>query len=280
MDAVNSQRSMPELPEVETIARALREGGRDGESILAKKIKFAEVLWERTIAAPDLTTFKRRISEQKVIQIGRRGKYLIIRLSNDTLLFHLRMSGDLVHRPNGEAVSHPRLIIHFHGNSRLFFNDPRKFGRVWLLDEPETIISSLGPEPLDELFTAHDFHQRLQTRKRQLKPLLMDQKFIAGLGNIYTDEALYLAKLHPLTPSNTLSFDQAVALRTAIQTVIQEGIRRNGASIDWVYQGGDFQDDFQVYRRTDEDCHRCGTRIERLIVGQRSTHICPSCQSL
>jgi formamidopyrimidine-DNA glycosylase len=108
----------------------------------------------------------------------------------------------------------------------------------------------------------------------------MDQQFIAGLGNIYTDEALYLAKLHPLTASNTISQSQATDLHQAIQTVLKEGIRRNGASIDWVYRGGDYQNSFNVYQRKDEDCQRCGTLIERLVIGQRGTHICPRCQRL
>lgn len=271
---------MPELPEVETIARSLREGGREGESIRSKRITRADVLWERTIATPGRATFKRQIVGQVVQDVGRRGKFLIIRLSADSLLIHLRMSGDLVHRQRLEDFSHPRLIIHFQDKSCLIFNDPRKFGRVWLLNNPESVLSSLGPEPLNEQFTAEEFHHRLLSRKRQLKPLLMDQRFIAGLGNIYTDEALYLARLHPLTASNLLSLEQAAGLHTAIRTVLLEGIRRNGASIDWVYQGGDFQESFNVYQREDEDCPRCGTQIERLIIGQRSTHICPSCQRL
>ena len=160
------------------------------------------------------------------------------------------------------------------------FNDTRKFGRVWLLTDPQSILGRLGPEPLDEAFTAREFHTRLACRKRQLKPLLLDQTFLAGLGNIYTDEALFLAKLHPLSSSNALSQGQATRLLGTIREVLNEGILHNGASIDWVYRGGEFQNHFRVYQRTGEPCLVCGTPIERILVGQRSSHFCPVCQSV
>ena len=140
------------------------------------------------------------------------------------------------------------------------------------------VFARLGPEPLDGSLTGEILHQRLQNRKRQIKPLLLDQGFIAGLGNIYTDEALNLARIHPLTRANGLTRKQAEALLIAIRTVLAEGIRRNGASIDWVYQGGDFQNYFRVYQRTGEPCPVCGTSIQKIVVGQRGTHFCPVCQ--
>ena len=118
----------------------------------------------------------------------------------------------------------------------------------------------------------------MQTRQRQLKPLLLDQTFLAGLGNIYTDEALHLAGLHPLTPANRLDPAEAARLLEAIRAILQDGIRRNGASIDWVYRGGDFQNNFRVYQRTGQPCPVCGTPVERIMVGQRCTHFCPVCQ--
>ena len=197
------------------------------------------------------------------------------------MLIHLRMSGDLrVEEVASQPQPHDRMAILFEDGAGLFFNDTRKFGRVWLLTDPQPILGKLGPEPLDEAFTAREFHTRLACRKRQLKPLLLDQTFLAGLGNIYTDEALFLAKLHPLSSSNALSQDQATRLLGSIREVLNEGILHNGASIDWVYRGGEFQNHFRVYQRTGEPCLVCGTPIERILVGQRSSHFCPVCQSV
>lgn len=160
------------------------------------------------------------------------------------------------------------------------FNDARKFGRAWLVTDPNTILKDLGPEPLDPGLTPAIFYERLKSHQRQLKPLLLDQTFLAGLGNIYTDEALHLAKLHPLTIAQSLTLQQAKRLLDGIRLVLNEGIRRNGASIDWVYRGGDFQNYFRVYQRTGEPCPVCGSPIQRIMLGQRGTHFCPKCQSL
>jgi len=140
------------------------------------------------------------------------------------------------------------------------------------------VIGNLGPEPLENDFRPQDLHARLHAHRRQLKPLLLDQKFIAGLGNIYTDEALNLAKLHPLKISNTLDETQSRRLWSSIRDVLREGIERQGASIDWVYKGGEFQNYFRVYQRTGESCRECGNPIKRISVGQRSTHYCQNCQ--
>jgi formamidopyrimidine-DNA glycosylase len=142
----------------------------------------------------------------------------------------------------------------------------------------DRVVGNLGPEPLDDGLTAESLYSRLHATHRKLKPLLLDQTFLAGLGNIYVDEALNLAKLHPLTPANRLSMEQAGRLIESIRTVLRDGIARNGASIDWVYRGGDFQNYFRVYQRTGEPCPECGTPIARIIVGQRGTHFCPHCQ--
>jgi len=236
-------------------------------------------LWARTLAEPSAEEFEHRVLKQEIEDIRRRGKFLIFRLSRDWLLLHLRMSGDLLVRPSGTPpASHDRLVLELEGNIQLAFNDARKFGRVWLVSEVDTVVEQLGPEPLDEAFTAQDLYERLHATRRQLKPLLLDQSFMAGLGNIYVDEALNLAKLHPLIPANTLSQAQAGRLLESIRAVLQDGIRRNGASIDWVYRGGDFQNYFRVYQRTGQPCPDCGTPVERIVVGQRGTHFCPNCQ--
>jgi formamidopyrimidine-DNA glycosylase len=162
----------------------------------------------------------------------------------------------------------------------LVFNDARKFGRVWLTPQPELVLGRLGPEPFGEEFTPQWLHAALKRRHRQLKPLLMDQSFLAGLGNIYTDEALHRARLHPLRASDSLQHRQSDALWSAIRAVLEEGIRRNGASFDWVYRGGEFQNYFRVYDREGQACPACGAKIKRVVVGQRGTHFCPRCQRL
>jgi formamidopyrimidine-DNA glycosylase len=237
------------------------------------------VYWDRTIEEPTAQEFKQRVVGQEIISIGRRGKDLVFSLSEDTMLVHLRMSGDLLVGPAGETLAqHVRVAIILDDNLQLAFNNPRKFGRMWLLADPDGYFTKLGPEPLGSDLTVTTFAKGLASRSRQLKPLLLDQTFIAGLGNIYVDEALHLAKLHPLRRANTLDQSESEKLLAAIRSVLHEGIRRNGASIDWVYRGGEFQNHFRVYQQTDEPCQECGTPIRRITVGQRGTHFCPVCQ--
>jgi formamidopyrimidine-DNA glycosylase len=270
---------VPELPEVETIVRALQNGGRGSQPLPGRQVESANLLWGRTLAEPGEAEFLRRLPGQTVQRLSRRAKLIQRHFDRDTLLIHLRMSGDLRVEPASAKIQkHDRLLLNFTDGLRLAFNDTRKFGRAWLTDDPSTLTAGLGPEPLDEDFTPSDFHSRLQTSQRQLKPLLLDQTFLAGLGNIYTDEALHRAGLHPLTPANWLEPAAATRLLEAIRVTLLEGIRRNGASIDWVYRGGDFQNYFRVYGRSGQPCPVCGTSVERIIVGQRSTHFCPVCQ--
>jgi formamidopyrimidine-DNA glycosylase len=273
---------MPELPEVETIRNKFSQGTEDTPSLIGGQITGVEVLWKRTLAEPSGDEFEARAVGQSITQIGRRGKYLLFQLQRDTLIIHLRMSGDLwLEASDAPMAPHHRLLLYLKkaGQTyRLAFNDTRKFGRAWLVNNPETILAHLGPEPLDDDFTAQVLYDRLHDRRRQLKPLLLNQRFIAGVGNIYADEALHRAKLHPLIRSHTLSFEQTSELWESLRLVLREGIKRNGASIDWVYRGGDFQNQFQVYQRSGEPCFNCNTRIERITVGQRSTHFCPQCQ--
>ena len=188
---------MPELPEVETIVRRLRV------NLIGRKIKSADLLWERTLETPKPALFKKNIVGQSITSVSRRAKYIVISLSVDTLIIHLRMSGDILIRDEGEAIhKHDRLILHLSDGFYLAFSNMRKFGRIWLTPNPDDILGKLGPEPLEDDFTAEMFYERLARHKRQIKPLLLDQKFLAGMGNIYTDEALHLADLHPLTKSD------------------------------------------------------------------------------
>ncbi len=273
---------MPELPEVETITRALH-CGKDGSCpIVGKKVARTHLNWKRTLANSTAGKLNKQLTGQIVQSVSRRGKFVVITFDQETLLIHLRMSGDLrVESADRSSIQkHDRLVIDFTDGDRLVFNDPRKFGRAWLTENPQEILGNLGTEPLDPRLTYPQFHQMLKKRKRQLKLLLLDQSFLAGLGNIYTDEALHLARLHPLKSSNTVTEAQSKELLKAIRTVLNEGIQRNGASIDWVYRGGDFQNHFRVYQRDGQPCLVCGATMERILVGQRGTHFCPVCQKL
>ena len=300
---------MPELPEVETIVRRLRA------DLIGRKIESADLLWERTLVTPKPAHFIKDIIGQTIDSVKRRAKYIVLTLSVDTLIIHLRMSGDILIREDTVPIhKHDRLILHLshqklfppssagndseenrrrgrrleQGEERktsadrkkiyLAFSNMRKFGRVWLTLNPEDVLGKLGPEPLDDDFIAEMLYKRLQKLKRQIKPLLLDQSFLPGMGNIYTDEALHLADLHPLYKSDLIRRKQAQILWRSIRKVLEEGIRRNGTSIDWIYRGGDFQNYLQVYGRKDEPCFKCGTPIQKMMVGQRGTHFCPQCQ--
>jgi formamidopyrimidine-DNA glycosylase len=273
---------MPELPEVETIARRLRP------DLVGRTILSADLRWARTLAIPSARKFREQIQGQQILEVGRRAKYLSLKLTDFYFYVHLRMSGDLYIKESDAAPEkHDRLILTLtptllpegeRQEAKLVFNDTRKFGRVWLTADPEEVLGRLGPEPLSDEFTPQWLYENLRARHRQIKPLLLDQSFLAGLGNIYTDEALHLAKLHPLALSDSVKRNQAAALHSAIREVLSEGIRRNGASFDWVYRGGEFQNYFRVYNQEGQPCATCGTPIEKLVVGQRGTHICPHCQ--
>jgi formamidopyrimidine-DNA glycosylase len=280
---------MPELPEVETIVRSLRNPENDllkdeqslrGRSgIIGKTIHDADLRWLRTLATPEPEVFQQRITGQNILSVDRRGKFIVMTLDAGTLLFHLRMSGDLrVESQTQPVQTHDRLIINFVDKQRLVFNDTRKFGRVWLVDEVSEIFANLGPEPLDPKLTGEDLYESWSRSTRMIKTLLLDQSLLAGVGNIYSDEALFRARIHPSTPGRFLTVEKCDQLLAAVREVLEEGIRRNGASIDWVYRGGDFQNYFKVYQRTGEACEICGTPIERLVIGQRSSHFCPHCQ--
>ena len=272
---------MPELPEVETIARGLRP------HLVGRTILSADLRWARTLATPSARKFRQQVQGQHIEEVGRRAKFLSLRLTDYHLFVHLRMSGDLfIKEADAAPEKHDRLILALSPlpqgvkEEKLVFNDTRKFGRVWLTADPAEVLGDLGPEPFSDEFTPHWLYENLHARRRQLKPLLLDQSFLAGLGNIYTDEALHRARLHPLAASDSLKQKQAEALHEAIRAVLSEGIRRNGASIDWVYRGGEFQNYFRVYGREGQPCPVCGAPIQRLVVGQRGTHICPHCQKV
>jgi formamidopyrimidine-DNA glycosylase len=240
-----------------------------------------EILWDRTVAEPAISVFMDKVINQTIKDVERRGKFLILVLTDYYLLFHLRMSGDILieswDEPHGK---HHRVVLALDKGFKVAFVDPRKFGRVWLLTETSSVLGALGPEPLSDEFSPERFFQELNNHHRQIKPLLLDQKFLAGMGNIYTDEALHCARIHPLLKSDQITPQQSDRLWKCIRSVLQDGIKNNGASIDWVYRGGGYQNYFRVYQRGGEPCQVCGVAIERIVVGQRGTHFCPECQYL
>jgi formamidopyrimidine-DNA glycosylase len=274
---------MPELPEVETIARDLNAAGVPGKTLAG-----ARVYWDRTIAEPSVPEFCRRIKKKQVAAVGRRGKFLVIDFfGGGHLLMHLRMSGRLhVVSSDAERLPHEHVVLAFEDGSELRFHDTRKFGRVYLVADAERILGRLGPEPLDPLFTPRMLFEGLRKRRRMVKPLLLDQTFIAGLGNIYADEALWEAQIHPRRLSDSLSAAEARSLHGAIRRVLRRGIKNLGTSLGTgkanfysvARRSGRNRDALKVFRRTGEACPRCAAKIKRIIVGQRSTHICPHCQ--
>ena len=216
---------------------------------------------------------------ERIQEIGRRAKYLRLRTDSHWILIHLRMSGDLrCERDDHELLPHDRLVFRFTDGMRLVFNDVRKFGRVWVTEDPEPVLKGLGIEPLSDEFTAEWLRTHLAGRKRAVKTVLLDQSLIAGIGNIYVDESLFGAGILPSRPAESLSADECGKLRDSIRETLTRAIEKNGSSFDWAYKGGHFQNEFSVYQRKGEPCPVCGTPVERIVLGQRGTHFCPKCQ--
>ena len=276
---------MPELPEVETITRRLRDGTPEHPPVPGHTIQSVEIAWDRIIAAPNPEAFKTSLIGKEIKDVRRRAKFLHFPLDKGHLVGHLRMSGDMrmARRldPEGKPIpkeQYDQVTINFVSNWRMVFRNVRKFGRMLYTDDLASIFGDLGPEPLAEDFNAVQLYEMLHAHSRQIKPLLMDQHFLAGLGNIYTDESLFKARIHPLRRSDSLSKIEARMLHKAIRQTLTQGIVNFGASLDWVYRGGKFQNYFNVYHRKDEPCPVCNTKIKKITVGQRGTHLCPNCQ--
>jgi formamidopyrimidine-DNA glycosylase len=276
---------MPELPEVETSVRALRKPlvGRTITGVVFPKDP------GRTINMTP-AHMAQRIAGQRIEQITRRAKYLVFQLDGDTLVVHLKMTGHLYVVPPAEESPFDRwLRVRFalDNGRELRFSDARRFGRVYLCSRPEEVLPDLGPEPLDETFTLDVLRQRLAGRKGVLKSLLLNQAFIAGIGNIYADEALHIARLHPLRTADSLTDAEIARLYEGIRQALNDGVRYEGASINWYRKPdgtrGDSQSHLRVYREhghLDRPCPDCGGPITKIRVGQRGTHFCPICQRL
>ncbi|MEK7809843.1 MAG: DNA-formamidopyrimidine glycosylase [Chloroflexota bacterium] len=266
---------MPELPEVETTVRQLRE------PCVGQRIVDVTIHWARHIATPSPKQFRQRIRDQKIESITRRAKYLIFNLESSFLLIHLKMSGRLeVVDADTPRDKHDHTIFHFADGREMRFNDTRKFGKVYLVDDVNDVTGHLGPEPLEESFTAKRLGEILHAHHKPLKTFLLDQTLLAGVGNIYADESLHRAKIHPKRYSNSLKPDDVKKLWRSIRHTLNLAIKHNGSSIDWVYPQGEHQNHFRVYDRQDEPCYTCGRSIRRIVMGGRSTHFCSGCQRL
>jgi formamidopyrimidine-DNA glycosylase len=274
---------MPELPEVQTIVNDLIAAG-----LIGRTITRAKVYWPATIATPSVDRFCRRIRGRTILHIRRRAKLILLELdSGEMLAVHLRMTGRFQW---GDAAQprnkHIHVVLTIDDGRTLCFHDTRKFGRFYLAEDPQTLLGSLGPEPLAPDFSVARFQRQLAGRNRQIKPLLLDQTFIAGMGNIYVDEALWTACIHPLRRADALAPDEVKRLHAAIRHVLRQGVKHAGTTLGRgpsnFYslnntRGGN-EAHLKVFRRTGAPCERCRGIITRIIVAQRSTHLCEQCQ--
>lgn len=273
---------MPELPEVETMVRDLRT------RVIGRSITEVDAAFPGIVIYPDFPEFVERVQGRWIEDISRRGKYAILSLSSgDVLIIHRGMTGSLLHRgPGHPADPYVRIAFTLDDGSSLRLQDPRKFGRVLVMDrtgsERPLPWARMGPEPLDGGFTLAGLRTALERRTALIKPLLLNQQVVAGLGNIYVDETLYLARIHPERRANTLSKAETARLYSAIREVLASAVEGRGTTFssyaDVDGRAGGFQEALQVFRREGVACPRCGTPIERRVVGGRGTHFCPRCQ--
>jgi formamidopyrimidine-DNA glycosylase len=279
---------MPELPEVETVCRTIRP------FVTGRTFVDCCVYWARTVSPADPGWFQESVAGQRITGVERRAKFIVLRLeSGKVLTVHLRMTGELLYVLDGNNCLNPlrepylRAEFGFENGGRLLFYDIRKFGRIQLLNvaEWQGLDEELGIEPLSDAFTPDALKTLLGSRRRQLKPLLLDQTVIAGLGNIYVDEALFMARLNPLQLSNQVSARKARDLHSAIVTVLTNAIEHRGTTLS-DYRGGtgqqgEYQSLLLMYgRKNGGPCPRCGRPVRHITVGQRGTSFCPRCQPL
>jgi formamidopyrimidine-DNA glycosylase len=271
---------MPELPEVETIRRQLEP------EITGARIASAEVLDERWTRPESPREVERLLSGRRIEAVERRGKYLLLRLEGErTLAMHLRMTGNLLLIDQGPDPPYLRAQLGLGDGRRLAFTDTRRFGHAVVLDDSELddyFAARLGVEPLSDSLTAEELCRRAAGRRAPLKSFLLNQLGVAGIGNIYADEALHRAELHPLSPAGSMKPEDCERLRVGIVEALEAGLRSGGASIDDYRDSrgeqGAMQDEFLVHTREGDPCPRCGADIQRIVVAGRSTYFCPSCQ--
>ncbi|MBY0085555.1 DNA-formamidopyrimidine glycosylase [Brevibacillus brevis] len=275
---------MPELPEVETVVRTLRG------LVTGKTIERVSVHLARIVRQPDdVEAFKSLLVGQTIQDIQRRAKFIQFFLNEDVLVSHLRMEGRYgVYQADDPVEKHTHVVFHFTDGTELRYRDVRQFGTMDLFPKgKETTVgplAKLGVEPLDKSFTPEVLGKLLKGRSTKIKPLLLNQECIVGLGNIYVDESLFKAGIHPEKPAGKLTDKDVNRLHESIVSTLQEAVEQGGSSIKSYVNGqgemGMFQQSLLVYGRKDEACTRCGAEIIRFVVGGRGTHICPDCQKL
>ena len=274
---------MPELPEVETYVRDL------APLLHGRTISAITIFWPRIIAEPTVDQFMHAIIGQRFATFGRRGKYMLLGLeSGDTLLVHLRMTGRVIVYDQPVTPSkHTHVVFDLVDGGQVHYQDSRKFGRLWLTANPALVLRKLGEEPLEGTLTTDYLAAKLADRRTSIKALLLDQSVIAGVGNIYADESLFLAGIHPARPGNTLSKAEIERLQLAVQTVLTRAIEQHGSSLGRSGiqnyarpsgEFGEFQEEHKVFQRTGQPCSTCEQAIQRIVLAQRSTHFCPHCQ--
>ena len=270
---------MPELPEVETIRRSLVP------HLCEDVIAAVPLLDPHAVAEPEPDAIAALLPGQRITAINRRAKFLVFALDALNLVVHLRMSGRLKLTKPVEDIRYLRAQWNLASGHVLCFYDLRRFGRIWLVDDARLaeLFAPLGPEPFDPALTVDFLSERLASRTTALKSLLLNQHFLAGLGNIYVDEVLFACKLHPRMPADSLDEKQVAALLDTTRHILRTAIANGGTTFDAVYSDaegkpGRYRELLKVYRRTGEPCLNCGTPIERIVVAQRGTHICPRCQ--
>ena len=269
---------MPELPEVETIKNEL------SPCIVGWKFTGVTIHDAKLVRQPPVEEFRQKLLGQKVDSLQRRGKYLIFHLSgSEVLIIHLRMSGVLLLYPK-QPDKYARVVFHLDNGSQLIFADRRRLGALWLVEDEQAIVGKLGPEPLAAEFTFETLARRLQKHRAPIKAVLLDQAFIAGIGNMYADEALFAAKIHPLREANSLSPQEIRNLHQAIRDVLWSAISSKGASVDTYKRPdgelGTAQFNFRVAHLGGKPCPICGAAIQRLAVRNRGSYFCPNCQKL
>lgn len=275
---------MPELPEVETMVRDLRP------RVVGRTITDVEASYPGEVVYPGFNDFVQRVTGQTITEVSRRGKYALLPLgSGDLLIVHRGMSGSLLLRPREASLEQwVRLTLRLDDGTELRFQDPRKFGRILVMDaqghERPFPWDRMGPEPLNGDFSPAVLRQSLAGRKGLIKPLLLNQHIVAGLGNIYVDEALFRARIHPERRAHTLTPAETRRLYGAIREVLAEAIERRGTTFnnytDIEGRRGNFQQSLQVFRQAGTPCVRCGKPIVKSVVGGRGTHFCPRCQRI
>ena len=274
---------MPELPEVENTVRDLKP------LLVGRRIEGVDVHWPRMLSGMPVEEFTERLLGRQIVNADRRGKHLLFALDDgQTMMVHLRMTGQLRVAPSDETPgAYDHLIFALDNGAELRFQDPRKFGRFLLTRTPLTTLEKLGPEPLSESFTVVELYNRIANRRVAIKGLLLNQSVVAGLGNIYADEALFRAGIHPQTPGCLLTMADCSRLHSAIRQTLATAIREGGSTLGRSgianYRRpngvtGHYQDRHQVYGRTGKPCLVCGAPIQRIKIAQRSTHFCPHCQ--